>query len=79
MVFTLNEIAAISPEGFLFHNGNEVILHKYGLNDFIKLQNDDDDHGQDYDIEDILPRNITKGLIIFWHNFKDGCMILLPK
>ena len=57
MIHTLNEIAAQPPAEVGVHNRNEVILHKYGLDDFIQIQHDGDDHGQDNGIKYTPPGN----------------------
>ena len=56
-IHALNEIAAHPPAEVGVHNGNEVIMHKYGLDYFIQIQHDGDDHGQDDGIKYTPPGN----------------------
>ena len=52
MIHTLNDISFHLPEKVGVLNGNKGILHEYGLDDFIQILHDGDDHGQDDDIKD---------------------------
>ena len=51
-IHILNDITDHPPAEVGVHNGNEGILHEYGLDDFIQILHDGDDHGQDDDIKD---------------------------
>ena len=50
MIHTFNEIAALPPAEVGVHNVNELIMHEYSLDDFLQIQHDGNDHGQDYDM-----------------------------
>ena len=47
MIFTFNEITARPPASVGVNNGNEGIVHEYGLYDFIQIKYYGNDHGQD--------------------------------
>ena len=64
MIHTLDEVKYSPPVEFGVHNRNEVILHEYGLDDFIQIQNVGDDHGRDDDIKDTPPGNWTTVILV---------------
>ena len=57
MIHTMNDIIDHPTSYVGVHNGNEVIMHKYGLDYFIQIQHDGDDHGQDDGIKYTPPGN----------------------
>ena len=57
IIHTFSLIADHPTAEVLVHNGNEAIIHEYGLDYFIQIQHDGDDHGQGGDIKDTLPGN----------------------
>ena len=50
MTHTLNEIIDHPPSAVGVNNENEGIMHEPGLNYFIQIQYDGDDHGKGDDI-----------------------------
>ena len=64
MIDKLNEIADNPPSEFGVHNGNETVLHEYGLDNFIQMQHDGNAHVQDDDIKDNLYANLPTGILI---------------
>ena len=65
MMHTLNDIAYHPPAEVGFQNGNEGILHEYGLDGVIQIQHDGDDLCQDDDIKENSPGNLPKVLLIY--------------
>ena len=45
MMWTLNDIGARPPASVRVHSVNEGSMHEYGLDNFIQIQYDGNDHG----------------------------------
>ena len=52
MIQIMNEITDKPPAEFGVNNGNEIVMHEYGLDDFVQVQHDGDYHGQYDNIKD---------------------------
>ena len=64
MLEKLNEIADNPSAKVGVNNGNETVLHEYGLDDFIQIQHNGNVHGQDDDIKYTPYENLPKGIMI---------------
>ena len=54
-------------------------MHEYGLDSYVKIQYDWDDHGKDSDIQYVPHVNVPKGFLISWYKIKYGLMSLIEK
>ena len=79
IIFTFNYITPQPPAPIGVHNVNEGNFNESGLDIFIQIQHDGDEHSQDDNIKYSPPGNLLKESLILWDNCKYGHTSLLPK